>query len=197
MAIKQQFTYLNPEAFLKHTEEESQKAPFLSDKAKELAGYSALNLQRMNRILKTMTILAELEQVVLSLNKAYEWIIITEPWCGDSAQILPVWTKVAELNPNRISVKIVLRDQNEALMNQYLTNGSKSIPKVVCFDGQANEVFVWGARPVDAQEIMTSWKNNPQGKSWEQIETELHTWYAKDKTYSTQKEILQLLRTEL
>src|SRR5690606_14511850 len=103
-----------------------------------------------------------------------------EPWCGDSAQSLPVLAKIAELNSN-IDFQIILRDKNHEWIDKYLTNGGRAIPKMIVFDEKGNELFVWGPRPAPAQIISNNW-NTKKDKTWDEYETELHTWYAKDKT---------------
>ena len=78
-------------------------------------------------------------------------------------------------------------------MEQYLTNGSKSIPKLIAFNSNAKELFTWGPRPVPAQELLMNWKKNPAGRNWEAFETELHTWYARDKSKTIQEEFVNLI----
>lgn len=157
-----------------------------------LADFTALNKRRMSRINKTIDLDAQLLKVLDTISEEQQWVVITEAWCGDSAQSLPVIGKIAGYS-EKITLKIVLRDENPELMDQYLTNGSKSIPKLVVFDGMGTELFTWGPRPAPAQELLTNWKNEPAGRNWEVFETELHTWYARDKTKTIQQEFIQLL----
>ncbi len=159
-----------------------------------LADFTALNKRRMSRINKTIALDAELLKVLDTISEEQQWVVITEAWCGDSAQSLPVIGKIAEYS-EKVTLKIVLRDENPELMESYHTSGSKSIPKLVVFDGMGTELFTWGPRPEPAQELLTNWKNEPAGRNWEAFETELHTWYAKDKTKTTQQEFIQFLST--
>ena len=55
------------------------------------------------------------------------------------------------------------------------------------------ELFTWGPRPKSAHDLVLDWKENPSGRDFEALEKELHTWYAKDKTQTLQKEFLHLL----
>jgi hypothetical protein len=82
-------------------------------------------------------------------------------------------------------------------MDNHLTNGSRSIPRLIAHDVFGTELFTWGPRPVHAQSLLLSWKQRPQGRSWEDFEKELHTWYAKDKTLSIQKEFTDILSIAL
>ncbi len=111
--------------------------------------------------------------------------MITEGWCGDAAQILPVLNAMASVNP-LIQLQLVLRDANLELMDQYLTDGtSRSIPKLVVLDtATMEEQFNWGPRPAPLQELYR--KMRAEGMDYASISQELHAWYAKDKncTYS-------------
>ena len=93
--------------------------------------------------------------------------------------------------PKRMFVPF--RDDNPAIMNQYLTGTSKSIPILAAFDLEGKELFRWGPRPAAARELMTAWKSNPAPASFEEFEKEMHTWYAKDNGNAVQDEIMHLL----
>ena len=160
----------------------------------QLLGFIALNLKRIERLNKTIELNDELLTALVLLQNKQHWVVISEAWCGDSAQTLPVIAKIAELSNGMIDLQIILRDENPELMNKYLTNGSKSIPKLIAFGDRKNELFTWGPRPAAAQEIFWNWKNNPNGKTWDDFEKELHTWYAKDKTKAIQSELLIMLK---
>ncbi|WP_339655958.1 thioredoxin family protein [uncultured Salegentibacter sp.] len=157
-----------------------------------LADFTGLNRRRMSRLNKTLILNNELKEALDTISERQEWVVITEAWCGDSAQCLPVIGKIATYS-EKITLKIVLRYKNSELMEQYLTNGSKSIPKLIAFNSNAKELFTWGPRPVPAQELLMNWKKNPAGRNWEAFETELHTWYARDKSKTIQEEFVNLL----
>lgn len=158
-----------------------------------LAEYTALNKRRMSRLDKTLKLHPELISLLKLNNTVQEWVVITETWCGDSAQSLPVIAKIAEVS-EKIDLKIILRDLNPEWMDKYHTNGSRSIPKLIAFDQSGEELFRWGARPAPAQQILLDWQNDPKGRDRKAYETELHTWYALDKTKTIQEEFLQILR---
>jgi len=157
-----------------------------------LIDYTALNLKRMERIKKTFKFIRE-PNGRARLAFPQQWILITEAWCGDSAQSLPVIGEYANKLKNDVSLKIILRDANPTWIEKYHTNGTRSIPKLISFDLLGNELFTWGPRPAAAQQMFYKWKNKPDGKSWDAFETELHTWYTKDRTQATQHEIQRLL----
>lgn len=163
------------------------------NQSEALIGFTQLNLKRMQRIDKTFKLNDELTTLLKADLPTQHWVVITEAWCGDSAQILPILNKIAESAQGKISLSIVLRDENTPLIEKYHTNGSKSIPKLVSVDEAGNELFVWGPRPEPAQKLLLDWKQNPQGRSWDDFERELHTWYARDKGNSVQKELIHAL----
>ncbi|MBL7902261.1 MAG: thioredoxin family protein [Bacteroidia bacterium] len=163
-----------------------------NEQREDLVAYTKLNLQRMQRIGKTTHLLPELVQTLQLIQQPQLWVIITETWCGDAAQNLPIIHLMAEKNP-KIQVRIVLRDQHPELMDQYLTNGARSIPKLIVFDESGEkEFFNWGPRPKGAQELAMELKN--QGADHETKALAVQKWYLADKGLSMQEEINTLLQ---
>ena len=153
--------------------------------------YAKLNIQRMERIYKTLVITDELANIVKAINDKQTWICITEGWCGDAEQSLPLFARLAELNSN-ITLKMVLRDENLELIDRYLTNGGRAIPVVIALQG-GKELWKWGPRPASLQVIVDEFKQNPT-VTFEELKTQLHTWYAKNKTVDQQNELLKLIK---
>lgn len=159
-----------------------------------LIEFTKLNWTRSQRIHKTIALNPDLKKAAEKIQHTYTWMVLTEAWCGDSAQILPVIAEIAKLNPEKIKLYILLRDENPELMSNYLTNGASAIPKLIAVnDTVGKEAFFWGPRPAPAQELLQNWKKNPDGKSWNDFEKDLHGWYAKDKTAAIQSEFIRLL----
>ncbi len=158
-----------------------------------LAHFTKLNFQRMKRWYGTHELSGK--TVAIAQNaRPQNWFVITEAWCGDSAQNLPLLAKIGEASAGKISLSIVLRDEHPHLIDAYLTNGSRSIPKLVSFDAETGEeLFVWGPRPASAEALLQEWKKNPAGRDFEAFEKELHTWYARNKGQETEVEIGNLL----
>ncbi len=119
--------------------------------------YTKLNLQRMKRLNKTVEVPAQLTELMKQKANNWRWITITEPWCGDAAQCVPVIEKLA-LATGGIQTHYILRDEHPAIMDAYLTNGGRSIPKLICLDEKGAEVFTWGPRPAVIQEVMNRLK---------------------------------------
>lgn len=153
--------------------------------------YAKLNIQRMERIFKTVVVSEELANAVKAINQKQTWLCITEGWCGDAAQSVALFERLAELNDN-ITFKLVLRDENIELIDRYLTNGGRAIPMVIALqDGK--EVWKWGPRPASLQKVVDTFKENPT-VTLEDLKTQLHTWYAKNKTIDQQNELLTLIK---
>jgi hypothetical protein len=182
---------LTYQEFKKLSEEivESLQSKELSEEEKSLFEYRKLNLARVNRVEKTYEPSDKIKEIISTVGKQI-WLVITEDWCGDSAQNLPAIAKIASLN-NNIQLKIVLRDSNLDLMDLYLTDGKRSIPKLVALDENLNEIFIWGPRPKKAQKYFDNLKN--QGLAKEEIIKEIHSWYAKDRCQSLESEFVDLL----
>lgn len=162
-----------------------------ANESASLLEYSKLNVVRMKRLDKTVEIIPELKAAVEKINTKQTWLVLTEGWCGDAAQIIPVFAKLAALNKN-IELRFLLRDENLELMDAYLYRGrSRSIPKLIVLNEHNEELFNFGPRPAVLQEMFYHMKAN--GVSNNTIKEELHHWYAKDKTLTTQQELLQLL----
>ena len=153
--------------------------------------YINLNQRRMYRVEKTYIPSAEIITQVINLKHKIYWLILTEHWCGDASQTLPALHTIADLSEGKIEMKLVYRDQNDELMNTYLTNGTKSIPKLIQLDEHFNVTGIWGPRPTVAQKLIEELKSNPATAAT--YANELHLWYAKNKQLDLEKEVAQLL----
>ncbi|ARV10003.1 thioredoxin family protein [Winogradskyella sp. PC-19] len=163
-----------------------------SEKTEALANYTALNNRRMKRWDKTVKVSDDTKATVQNSKKNLTWLVLTESWCGDAAHIIPVINKVAELNKN-IDYRIVLRDKNEALMNEFLTNGGKSIPKLIMIDNDTKKVEnTFGPRPSVATQLVNDYKAR-HGKLTPEFKEDLQRWYNKDKGQSVIEDLLKVL----
>jgi len=164
-----------------------------NEQSDDLTHYSTLNETRMNRLDKTMKITDENSLKLKSLKGEYIWLVISEGWCGDAAQILPILYKMAE-ESGKIDLKIVLRDENEDLMNLFLTKKAKAIPIVIVIDKETGEVLgSWGPRPKGAADFIKNYKKE-FGAIDETAKTELQLWYLHNKGLSTQEELINLMQ---
>ena len=160
------------------------------EQSEALTNYSLLNDRRMKRLDKTIKIS---EETILEFQKVKEpqtWLVITEGWCGDAAQNLPVLNKIAATT-DKIDLKIVLRDENLELMDLFLTNGGRSIPKLIALDKNNNVIDSWGPRPTVAAKMVADYKEK-HGSLDPQFKEDLQVWYNKDKGQSVQEDFVNL-----
>jgi hypothetical protein len=163
-----------------------------NEQSDDLLHYSQLNEVRMNRLDKTIHVGKVNEQALNNLRNHYYWLVLAEGWCGDAAQLLPIFNKMANAT-DKIKLKILFRDENEALMNLFLTNGSRSIPKLLVLEKETMQLKgTWGPRPEGATNLIKSYKRQ-YGVVDETAKTELQLWYLHDKGLSTQNELLNLM----
>lgn len=153
--------------------------------------YTKLNYSRMKRLLKTIQLTDSFKERVISISHQMTWIILSESWCGDAAQNLPVLHKMAEYKDN-ITIRILLRDENLDVMDRYLTNGGRSIPKLIAIGTNEQELFTWGPRPAYLQDWLKREKENPT-MSTDDLKKEFQLWYTKDKGHTLQQEVSELL----
>ncbi|GAB3198027.1 hypothetical protein ABID22_000673 [Pontibacter aydingkolensis] len=153
--------------------------------------YTRMNMQRMRRVEKTTVLQDELVQKMLSLQTPMIWVILTEAWCGDAAQNIPSIVKIADASPI-VEVKLLLRDEHPEIMDAYLTNGGRSIPKLIALHADTLEVLgTWGPRPAPAQQLVMEAKQHDV--PFQEMAEKLHGWYGKDRSYTLQKEFTQLI----
>jgi len=166
-----------------------------SIKSEEMSNYTRLNDQRMKRLDKTIKIDTKSESKIKEVAKTITWLVITESWCGDAAQTIPVMNKMAALN-NNISLKLVLRDENLELMEGFLSNGAMAIPKLISIDDATGQVIgEWGSRPSVATKMVQDYKSK-YGQLTAEFKQDLQHWYNKDKGQNTVSDLLSLLLLE-
>jgi hypothetical protein len=163
-----------------------------NEQSADLLHYSELNEVRMNRLEKTLKMDAKVLENLQKLKSKQTWLVISEGWCGDAAQILPIIKLMAEASVN-IDLKIVFRDENETLIAEFLTNGAKSIPKLIILDENLEIINHWGPRPEAAKNLILDYKAQ-HGIVDEPAKIALQKWYLDDKGNSTMKEIISILQ---
>lgn len=172
-----------------HVKTKSSTGPNQSD---DYVNYTKLGDARMRRLDKTLKIDEAVEKVFIKNTKKVTWLVISESWCGDAGQALPTLNKLASLTPH-IDLKVVLRDDNIDLMNQFLTHGGMSIPKLIVLDTETMHVLGdWGPRPSVATQMVADYKNK-HGALTPQFKEELQVWYNKDKGQTMANDLVALL----
>jgi hypothetical protein len=168
-----------------------------TNQSEEYLAYTRMCLQRMVRWNKTSKVSEELELLVKKVNQPQVWLVITEAWCGDGAQSIPHLAKLTDLNP-LITLKILLRDEHPDLMDAYLTNGARSIPKLVAMTSDLQEeLFTWGPKPKYLLDRHAAFKQNSGGLTYLEFLEEIHLWYAKNKQKDLESEIYPLISSTL
>ncbi|MGD8427767.1 MAG: thioredoxin family protein [Balneolaceae bacterium] len=160
--------------------------------SESMVGYTKMNVHRMNRLDKHVVLSDSLRDQLGDVDYDWIWLVLTEAWCGDAAQNVPVIAKMADQS-DRITLKLILRDEHPDIMDEYLTNGGRSIPKLVCLDAETlEEIGHWGPRPTVLQEKAMKWKDDPKlsKKEWAK---KLHKWYADNRTGELQAEFEDLI----
>ncbi|RWU07403.1 thioredoxin family protein [Pedobacter chitinilyticus] len=163
------------------------------DDSEAMLHYTKMNVQRMNRVDKTAVLSEEILETLKGIKGKYHFLVITEGWCGDAAQIVPVINKIVSEAPDQFKLKLTLRDKNLPLIDAHLTNGGRAIPVLLILDEAGNLLLPkWGPRPAVLQGLLAQWKS--EGVEMPELAEKLHGWYAKDKTAATQQEINELLK---
>ncbi|NIJ44419.1 thiol-disulfide isomerase/thioredoxin [Wenyingzhuangia heitensis] len=161
----------------------------------ELSNYTKLNHARLKRLTKTQKVNDEIIATINSLTSKITFLVLTESWCGDAAQTVPVIYKIAEQSKN-IDLKIAYRDENSSLMNQFLTNGNQAIPKLIILDTNNKVIADWGPRPTTATQMVNNYKKEHGGLD-ATFKQNLQVWYNKDKGADTLNDLNNLLKNLL
>ena len=157
-----------------------------------LTNYTMLNQRRFKRLDKTTKLRPEDIAIIEDFKGDVTWLVITESWCGDAAQTMPVMQKIAQLSDG-ITVKVSLRDENLDLIDEFLYNGGRSIPKLVAVDNTTGKILGdWGPRPTKAAQLVDDYKAE-HGKLTPEFKQDLQVWYNKDKGQNTAEDLLKLL----
>lgn len=165
-----------------------------AEQTEEKIAFTKLNQQRIKRVEKQFVMLPELATLLAGKSVNWKWLVLVEAWCGDGAQVLPAIAAVAD-ELQGVELTVLLRDENPELMETCLTNGSRSIPKLICINASTGDrIFTWGPRPATIQEKVLQFKAENPGVDHAAFVLQLHTWYAKDKSLSLQQDLLDLLK---
>lgn len=160
------------------------------NQSEAMLNYTKLSLARTKRGLKTFKCTDELLKAAEQTSRK-NWLVISEAWCGDAGNIIPLFALLAEQTPG-VTLKVMIRDEYPEMMENYLTNGGKSVPIFVAYDNDFTPVPQWGPRPKPAQDMVMENKNNLQ-LSHDDFAIVLQKWYQQDKTETLQKELTDYL----
>lgn len=120
-------------------------------------------------------------------------LALTEDWCGDAVNSLPILARLVEQVPG-FDFRLLGRDANPDLMDSHLTGTSRSIPVVMVFDESMTELGWWGPRPSALQRwFLDEGVRLEKGERYKQI----RSWYARDRGRSILDEILSIAENGL
>lgn len=177
------------EAFAHAVESKRTSGPIQTE---DLIHYTELNLVRSKRVFKHSKLVDEILLTLGNLPRKINVVCITEFWCGDSSQVAPAVELIAEHSP-QLEIRYLFRDENLHLIDLYLTNGGRSIPKYILFDAETGaEIATWGPRPAAAQQLVLDLKATDT--PYEELKETVQRWYNADKSVSIQQEWIKLLQ---
>jgi hypothetical protein len=121
----------------------------------------------------------------------WRMLVISEDWCGDASNTVPVMARLAEVLPH-IQMRVVKRDENPELMDAFLTNGSRSIPMAIVLRPDWTVAGTWGPRPAELQEFVLREKK-AGGRPVDDIYRDVRRWYARDRGETTLRALLDIM----
>lgn len=162
------------------------------EQSEKFTHFTKLNFQRLKRVFRTLHLSEEIIETTKNVQSEMVWLVIVESWCGDVPQNLPFMEAISQIS-DKIKLRIILRDENPEFMDQFLTNGTRSIPKLICFDPKTYEVAgTWGPRPVGATELVKDLLKDPEVTADMRKEA-VQRWYLQNRGEQLQSELSALL----
>ena len=149
------------------------------------------NRELWHGVYERVRLAEELVAAARSVPGGWHLVALSEDWCGDAVNTLPVISRLADAAG--WDLRVLSRDENPDLMDAHLTNGrSRSIPVVIVYDEKFHEVGWWGPRPSEIQAWVTD-----EGLSLRSPERYrvLRRWYARDRGRTTLRELLDVFPT--
>jgi hypothetical protein len=162
-----------------------------SNHSEAMLNYTRMNVHRMIRLDKGPDLRPELLELLNQIDRKMYWLVLVEAWCGDVAQNLPVIARMAGAT-EQVQLLHLLRDEHPEIIDAFLTNGGRAIPKLIALDAETLKIlFTWGPRPQEVQDLTMKLKT--EGVAYAEAAVVVHGWYAKNKTISLQNEFSAVL----
>lgn len=134
----------------------------------------------------------DLLEAARELDGPFHLLALSEDWCGDAVNVLPPVARWVDA-VDGLDLRILGRDDNPDLMDAHLTNGtSRSIPVIIVYDADFNEVGWWGPRPGPLQRWVLE---EGMALSKDDRYRQVRRWFARDRGRTTLEELLALLRS--
>lgn len=147
------------------------------------------NVELWNAVYRTATVPEGAVERASRIPGRWHLVALSEDWCGDAVNTLPVVAKLVERVPN-LTLTVFGRDANPDLMASHLTGTARAIPVIIVLDELLVEHGWWGPRPRVLQEWFAS-----VGVGLEKTERykRIRSWQARDRGRTTLDEILTLV----
>ncbi len=166
----------------------------LNEQEKRYLEYTRLNLQRIRKWQKIYQPEPSVGKIFRAISETILFLVISEDWCGDAAQVVPCLHQLVAENP-RLHLRFLDRDTHPQIMDCFLTEGKRSIPVIIGVRPDGSVLFRWGPRPKPAETLYQHARS--QQLPQQVILHRLHTWYAKDHCRTAESEWAELLSTAL
>ncbi|MGI4751676.1 MAG: thioredoxin family protein [Janthinobacterium lividum] len=166
--------------------------PSQDETAEKMRPYIKKNVVLMEKYDESYQISNALK-TALEAAPATIWLVLTEGWCGDAAFNVPMLAAIEKAVPEKVQLRFLFRDSNLELMDANLTDGCRSIPKLIVLSKDLKDLATWGPRPDDLQLLMKGWKN--EGLALQALLPKVQHWYDADQTKSIQKELTAIVKS--
>ena len=163
-----------------------------NEQTAERIEFTRLNASRIRRLNKTIK-LSDRTITAFKGVPGQTWLVLTESWCGDAAQTMPVLNRIAEASP-MIDLRIVLAEEHEDLMDAFLTDGARAIPKIIMLDKNEEIIGTWGPRSKAATQLVADHRKR-FGSIDAEFKKDLQVWYNKDRGLNIINDLLEIVGT--
>ncbi|RED50644.1 thioredoxin family protein [Seonamhaeicola aphaedonensis] len=189
-ALENSMSYESYRTLMTHLAEHGETTG--DEKSDTRINFTKLNNRRMKRWDKTLKVSEKAKKRLMTFETDVTWLVITESWCGDAAHVMPALNKIAEMNP-KITMHIVIRDNNKELINMFLTDGNQAVPKLIMIDDESGTVLdTYGPRPSEATGYVNRFKA-ANGALTPQFKEDLQHWYNNDRGMTIVEDITEML----
>jgi len=152
--------------------------------------YSKYNLERQERVESIWSASDAFAKAVMAAPGPSDWLFITDDWCVDSAYSLPLVLWGAQQRDD-ITLRIHLKDDHPEIMDLFLTNGKRSIPKWVGINPEGEIQFSWGPQPDAIRDIRQRLMDD--GAEGRVVSATTVDWYADEGWLEVERELTNVL----
>lgn len=104
--------------------------------------------RRWRQVHQAASLRPEQTALVAGFVRQMKILVVSGIWCGDCIEQCPLLARIAEVNPARVDLRFVDRDEQKTLSKQLRINGGDRVP-VVLFLAEDDELCaIYGDRPL-------------------------------------------------